>query len=67
VPGRLAIAAFDDIEIARLVTPALTTIRVPRLRIGQTAADMILARLAGRAVRKRIVDTGFELVIRDSA
>lgn len=67
VPNDLAIAAFDDIEIARLVTPALTTIRVPRLRIGQTAADMILARLAGRPVERRVIDTGYELVVRESA
>ncbi|MBL8700859.1 MAG: LacI family DNA-binding transcriptional regulator [Alphaproteobacteria bacterium] len=67
VPERVAIAGFDDIEIARLVTPALTTIRVPRLQIGQTAAAMILARLAGRRVRRRVVDTGFELIVRDSA
>ncbi|MCC7112748.1 MAG: substrate-binding domain-containing protein, partial [Burkholderiales bacterium] len=64
---RVAVAGFDDIEIARLVTPALTTIRVPRLRIGQVAADMMLARLAGGAPRMRIVDTGFELIVRDSA
>lgn len=67
VPGQLALAAFDDIEIASLLTPALTTIRVPRLKIGQNAADMILARLAGRSVRKRVIDTGFELIVRESA
>jgi len=67
VPDRLAIAAFDDIEIAALVSPGLTTIRVPRLRIGACAAELILARLAGRRVPRRIVDVGFELVRRGSA
>jgi DNA-binding LacI/PurR family transcriptional regulator len=47
--------------------PSLTTLRVPRYFIGQQAGRMILARLAGKAVRRRIVDTGYEFVRRDSA
>jgi LacI family gluconate utilization system Gnt-I transcriptional repressor len=67
VPGRVAIASFVDIEIAGLVTPGLTTIRVPRRRIGETAGEMILRRLAGAAVEETRVDVGYELVVRDSA
>ena len=51
---------------ARL-TPALTTIRVPRYEIGQRAGTMLCDRLAKRPVRKRVVDAGFELVARASA
>jgi len=67
IPGRMAIAGFDDISIAAQVVPALTTLRVPRYAIGQRAGAMICDRLAGRPVKQRVVDTGFELVIRDSA
>jgi len=67
IPGDIAIAGFDDIPIAAQVVPALTTIRVPRYDIGRQAGRMLCDRLAGRSVRKRIVDTGFELVPRDSA
>jgi LacI family gluconate utilization system Gnt-I transcriptional repressor len=67
IPGEIAIAGFDDIPIAAQVVPALTTIRVPRYDIGRQAGRMLCDRLAGRSVRKRIVDTGFELVPRDSA
>jgi len=38
-----------------------------RYAIGQRAGAMICDRLAGRLVKQRIVDTGFELVTRDSA
>ena len=41
--------------------------RVPRYDIGRRAGVMLGDRLAGRTVRKRIVDTGFELVPRESA
>lgn len=67
VPGDVAIAGFDDMPIAGQVVPALTTLRVPRHAIGQRAGEMILARLEGRSVRKRVVDTGYELVVRASA
>jgi LacI family gluconate utilization system Gnt-I transcriptional repressor len=67
IPARMAIAGFDDISIAAQVVPALTTLRVPRYSIGQHAGTMICDRLAGRAIKRRIVDTGFELVSRDSA
>jgi len=67
VPGEIAIAGFDDIPIAAQVVPSLTTLRVPRYSIGQRAGEMICDRLAGRAVKKPIVDAGFEMVPRDSA
>jgi LacI family gluconate utilization system Gnt-I transcriptional repressor len=67
VPGRVAVASFDDIEIAGLVSPGLTTIRVPRRRIGECAGDMILQRLAGAKVAEARVDVGYELVVRESA
>jgi LacI family gluconate utilization system Gnt-I transcriptional repressor len=67
IPGEIAIAGFDDMPIAGQLVPALTTLRVPREIIGRRAGELILARLAGRRVRSRIVDTGYELVPRASA
>jgi len=66
VPQRLAIAGFDDQEIASQVLPALTTVAVPRAEIGRRAATMLLARLAGQSVEPKIVDIGFTLKIRAS-
>jgi LacI family gluconate utilization system Gnt-I transcriptional repressor len=67
VPDRLAIAGFDDLDMARHVTPALTTVRIPSREIGRGAAEMLLARLMGRRPNSRIVDLGFEIVPRQSA
>ena len=67
VPADVAIAGFYDMPIAGQVVPALTTLRVPRHAIGQRAGEMILARLEGRTVRKRVVDAGYELIARASA
>lgn len=67
IPENIAVAGFDDAELSRLVRPALTTIRMDRARIGETAARLILAQLRGEAIDERVVDVGFQLVRRESA
>ena len=42
VPADVAIAGFDDIMLAEIVSPALTTCRVPREDIGRCATLMLL-------------------------
>ncbi len=65
IPGQMAVVGFDDIEMSRHLTPALTTVRQPRRRIGRHAARMLLARLDGRqAAARKVVPV--ELVIRAS-
>ena len=66
VPLDLAVAAFGDSELAALITPALTTVRVPRADFGRVAGEMLLARFAGRPVEQRIVDLGFRLIVRET-
>jgi LacI family transcriptional regulator, gluconate utilization system Gnt-I transcriptional repressor len=66
VPGRVAIAGFNGLDIGAEVNPALTTIISPRYQMGYMAAEMLFTRLAGEEVENRIVDTGFEIVERQS-
>jgi LacI family transcriptional regulator len=41
-PGAdIAVTGFDDIQLARFVTPALTTVRQPMDRLGRTAAELL--------------------------
>ncbi len=42
VPDDLSITGFDDIELASVLDPGLTTVHVPHRRMGWTAADRIL-------------------------
>ena len=42
VPGDLGIAGFDDIPLARYLTPPLTTVRVDMLGLGQRAVHLLL-------------------------
>lgn len=49
VPEDVSITGFDDIEIAEITTPALTTVRVPHKEMGRGAAAMLLDLTLGRA------------------
>ena len=48
VPDDLSVVGWDDVPYASLVTPALTTVRVPRYHLGQAAARRLLDLIAGR-------------------
>lgn len=53
VPEDFAIAGFDDIPIARFITPPLTSVRVPIAELGELATAILLDAVAGGAARKR--------------
>jgi LacI family gluconate utilization system Gnt-I transcriptional repressor len=57
----VAVIGLGDLEMGRLISPSLSTIRVHGDAIGRTAARLILSREG-----ERRVDVGFELVLRDS-
>ena len=46
VPAELSLTGFDDLEVAAMVTPTLTTIRVPTHALGEAAAQSLLRLVA---------------------
>ncbi len=46
IPARLSLIGFDDIPVASQVTPALSTVAVPRFALGATAVRLLLERIA---------------------
>ncbi len=66
LPEDLSIVGFDDIEAARYVTPALTTVHMPWDRIGRWGARLLLDVLADRTVRRASVEMTTELIVRGS-
>jgi LacI family transcriptional regulator len=65
VPRDISVTGFDDLEIASVVTPALTTIHFPTAELGSYAAQHLLARLAGKPFEMR-TELPVELIVRSS-
>ncbi|MFJ4175217.1 LacI family DNA-binding transcriptional regulator [Microbacterium sp. NPDC089696] len=47
LPEELSIVSSDDISTAQFLTPALTSVRLPREKMADRAIDILLNRLAG--------------------
>jgi LacI family transcriptional regulator len=67
VPGDLRIVGFDDIPLAALVTPPLTTCRGPRYDLGVEATTMLFDRIQGVTEGRNEIVLQPELVVRASA
>lgn len=48
VPEDVSVTGFDDIELARIVDPALTTVHVPHREMGRKAAHALIALVEGQ-------------------
>lgn len=55
VPQELSIVGFDDIKLTSYVTPPLTTIHQPKVRLGQLAAQVLLDLLDDRPGRNYVL------------
>ena len=65
VPRAVSIIGFDDLEIARHVQPALTTLHVPTQQMWETVAERLVAKLEGAPLAPAMeVEVG--LVVRES-
>src|SRR3954447_5312552 len=66
VPEDVSVIGFDDTQLAEMVTPRLTTVRIPAAAAGTAAVGMLLDVVAGRhlAVRRLVLEA--ELVVRSS-
>ena len=67
VPGDLAVVGYDDIPLADLVTPPLTTCRVPQYKLGEWAVQLLLDRIDGSESQCDPVVLRPQLVVRVSA
>lgn len=68
VPGEIALAGFDDFDIADVLQPALTVVRQPVYQIGEMAAKLLFQRISRGefpAKGSRVV-LPLELVVRRS-
>jgi LacI family transcriptional regulator len=66
VPGDLSVVGFDDLELSRVVTPRLTTVRQPLEEMARMGTELLLRLIDGREIDTLHVELATELVVRDS-
>jgi LacI family transcriptional regulator len=67
VPADIAVVGFDDIQLAAMMQPALTTIRQDKLGLGSAAADALLRMIELDGAPPPGITLPVELVVRASS
>jgi LacI family transcriptional regulator len=66
VPDDLSVVGFDDLELSRVVTPRLTTVRQPLEEMARMGSELLLRLIEEREIDTLHVELATELVVRDS-
>jgi len=64
IPSDLSVVGMDDIELAAVTDPGLTTVRIHKEEMGRRAARILLDLLTGRATGQKTTVFPNELIIR---
>jgi LacI family transcriptional regulator len=67
VPDDISVVGFDDIQSAAYISPPLTTVRQPLLKMGHIAAQTLLGRIEGQIKYLPEIAIEPELVVRKSS
>lgn len=67
VPSQCAIVGCDDVPLAALVSPALTTVHIPTYNLGRQALGLLLDMMADPDQQPKPIIVSPHLVIRDSS
>jgi LacI family xylobiose transport system transcriptional regulator len=66
IPEDVSVVGFDDLPIARWVSPPLTTIRQPLVEMAETAAELVLDLADGIPPAQPRLELATELIVRES-
>ena len=64
VPGQVSVAGFDDVSVAGMTAPRLSTVRLPLRELGRRGFDHAIRQVAGEPVEREVLST--EVILRDS-
>jgi LacI family transcriptional regulator len=67
IPRDVALVGFDDIQLAAMVQPALTTIRQDKTGLGAAAGEALLRMIEDADAAPPVATLPVELVVRDSS
>lgn len=66
VPNDISVTGFDDINLASMITPALTTISFPKRNIGRSLMSVLLRQINGEKVTGEVIDYTADIIHRET-
>lgn len=66
VPEDLSVIGFDNIDLASMTTPAITTIDQPSYQIGFQSCELLIEKIENPSVEDKHIILDTELVVRES-
>ena len=66
VPQELSVIGFDDLPLGEMVTPAITSIKQPRFKMGTMACEILLEKIRNPEAPNKQCTLDTELIIRES-
>lgn len=66
IPEDISIIGFDDIQLAPMYSPSLSTVRVDKYKMGQLAFERALQRIENPAQKHPVIHMDVTLVLRES-
>ncbi len=66
IPRDLSVVGFDDLPVARWLSPPLTTVRQPLTDMGRVAAEMLWGLVEGQRMHTQRMELATELTVRES-
>lgn len=67
IPEDMAVMGYDDIELARYLSPPLTTVQQSKDELGELAIDTLLYRMTDPDFPPNVLTLTPELAVRESA
>lgn len=66
LPDDISVIGFDDTPLCEIIEPSLTTMRVPKQRLGMLAVDRLISNIKGETREIIKIEVSTELVERNS-
>jgi len=66
VPEDISIIGFDDIELATVVRPKLTSVRVDHSKMGEKSVELLLNKIKNRGKNECFYESDFEIIERET-
>jgi LacI family transcriptional regulator len=67
VPDDISVVGFDDLDIAQMIHPQLTTVQINRSAMSQLAMERLVRRIEGDVSVPLHIHVGARLIVRESA